>query len=66
MTEAEEYQIPSSANGFVPIDFSKIRVGVKTLSDATLKLGDLYRINPVLADKTQVLRAIHSCNYDKM
>jgi len=52
MTEAEEYQIPSSANGFVPIDFSKIRVGVKTLSDATLKLGDLYRINPVLADKT--------------
>jgi len=35
----------------VPVDFSKIRVGVKSLSDATLKLGDLRKINPTLADK---------------
>jgi hypothetical protein len=42
----------------VPVDFAKIRVGVKSLSDATLKLGDLRKINPTLADKEQVLRAI--------
>ena len=44
---------------FVPIDFSKVRIGVKTVSDAILKLGDLKKVNPTLGDKVNVLRAIH-------
>ena len=44
------------------IDFNKIKVGAKTLDDAILKLGDLKNINPRLADKETVLRAIN--NYD--
>jgi len=64
--ETEEYQIPESANGYVPIDFSKIRVGVKTLSDAVYKLGDFQRINPRLADKRQVLEAIHYGDLERM
>lgn len=41
------------------IDFSKIKVGAKTLNDAILKLGELKKVNPRLADKPTVLRAIH-------
>lgn len=45
-----------------PIDYSKIKVGAKTLEDATLDIGSLRKINNNLADKYTVLRAID--NYD--
>ena len=32
-------------------DFSKIRVGIKTLDDATVNLGTYKRINPNFGDK---------------
>ena len=66
MIGTEDYQIPSQATGYVPVDFAKIRVGVKSVSDAILKLGDLRRINPQLADKEQVLRAIHYGDLNRM
>ena len=66
MIETEDYQIPEDATGYIPIDFSKIRVGVKTLSDAVYKLGDFQRVNPRLADKRQVLEAIHYGDLRKM
>ena len=62
----EDNQIPDQATGYIPIDFSKVRVGVKTVSDAILKLGDLRRTNPFLADKQQVLNAIHYGDLDRM
>ena len=40
------------------LDFSKIKVGAKTLDDAVLQLGGLKKANPRLADKATVLRAI--------
>ena len=43
-----------------PVDFSKIKVGLKTLDDAVLILGDLKRANPRLADKEFVLQAIQN------
>ena len=66
MIGTEDYQIPSQATGYVPVDFAKIRVGVKSVSDAILKLGDLRRINPQLADKEQVLKAIHYGDLNRM
>ena len=66
MIGTEDYQIPSQATGYVPVDFAKIRVGVKSVSDAILKLGDLRRVNPQLADKEQVLRAIHYGDLERM
>lgn len=59
----EESQLGSD---FVPVDFSKIRIGVKSISDATLKLGDLKKISPTLANKQNVLRAIHCGDVEKM
>lgn len=46
----------------VPIDFSKIKVGAKTLDDAVLELGLYKKVNPRLSDKQYVLKAIE--NYD--
>lgn len=44
------------------LDYGKIRVGAKTLDDAILDLGTYKKVNPRLADKEKVLRAID--NYD--
>ena len=51
-----------NGTGAPSIDFNKIRVGAKVLEDAVLDLGNLKKINPELADKDNVLRAIN--NYD--
>lgn len=50
----------------LPIDFSKIKLGVKTLNDAVLSLGEYKRINPRLGDKETVLRAISTYDVQKM
>ena len=43
---------------YAPIDFSKIRIGVKSLDDAVLNLGTYKKVNSRLADKTYVTRAL--------
>lgn len=50
----------------IPIDFSKIKIGIKTLDDAVLTLGSFKKINPRLADKKEVLQAIDRCNILKL
>ena len=55
-----------SPSPYISTDFSKIRVGIKTLDNAILELGDFKKINPRLGDKKEVLRAINSCDYDAM
>ncbi len=66
MIETEDYPIPNEANNYVPIDFSKVKIGIKPVSDTILKLGDLRKSNPALADKQQVLRAIRYGDLEKM
>ena len=66
MIGTEDYQIPNQATGYVPVDFSKIKIGIKPVSDAIFKMGDFRKVNPLLADKEQVLRAIHRYDLDKM
>lgn len=41
------------------LDFSKLRIGVKALDDAIVNLSPLKRLNPKLADKKAILRAIN-------
>lgn len=48
------------------IDFSKIKVGAKTLDDAILDLGSLKKVNASMADKNYILRAIDQSNYEEM
>ena len=48
------------------LDFSKIKVGMQTLQDATLDVGILKRIDPRLGDKKTVLKAIHQNDLETM
>lgn len=56
------YQEGKTGYQGMPLDFSKIRVGTQTLEDAILDLSVYKKINPRLANKTDILRAID--NYD--
>lgn len=49
-----------SSGSFGAIDFSKIKVGIRTLEDAVINVGDYSRINPRLGNKEEVLRAINN------
>lgn len=51
---------------YTPIDFSKIKVGVKMLDDAVLSLGQYKRMNPRLGDKKEILQAMNSGDLNKM
>ena len=54
--------INSGYQGHPVVDFNSIKLGAKVLDDAVLDLKLLKNINPRLADKSTVFRAIH--NYD--
>lgn len=43
---------------YAPIDFSKIRMGIKTLDDAIVSYGTYNKISATLGNKQHVLRAI--------
>ena len=52
--------------GFNPVDFSKIKVGIRNLDDAILDIGTYKKINPHFGDKKEVLRAIENCDYETL
>ena len=59
---SEEYS-PDRRN----LDFSKVKVGLKTLEDAVLtNSGDLKKVNSKCANKEAVLKAIDSYDYPLM
>ena len=47
-------------------DFSKIKVGLKTLDDAILELGDYKKLDTRYGSKDSVMRAIYECDYATM
>ena len=51
---------------YQPTDFSKIKVGLKTLDDAILELGDYSRLDKRFGSKDAVMQAIYNCEYDTM
>lgn len=51
---------------YVPTDFSKIKVGLQTLQDATIDVGIYKRISPQLADKENILKAISQNDLETM
>jgi hypothetical protein len=48
------------------VDFSKIKIGVKSLDNAILEADNYKRLNPKLGDKAEVLRAIMNGDYETM
>lgn len=64
MNIMEDIDEPFSPHNIV--DFSKIKVGLKTLQDAVVDLNNYKKLNPRLGDKEEVLRAINNSDYDTM
>ena len=58
--------IKDASDNYVSPDFSKIKLGLQTLDDAVLSLGDYKKINPRWGDKRQVLKAINTHNIEAM
>lgn len=58
--------LPTGYQGLPVLDFKKIKIGAKTLDDAIIKLGDFNKVNPRLANKCEVLRAIDTYNLKTM
>lgn len=57
---------PVDAPAIGPVQFSKIRVGIRTLEDAVMDLGTLKKINSSYGDKEFVLKAITQGKLDEM
>ena len=53
-------------NSFVPIDFSKIKVGAKTLEDAILDLGNYQKVDKRLARREAILKSLYDNDYAEM
>lgn len=51
---------------YSPKDFSKIKVGIKTLDDAIVTFGDLVKASPRLASKENVIKAINNNDLSEM
>ena len=49
----------NDSSRYVETDFSKIRVGIKTLQDAVYNVNTFSKINKNFGDKQFVLKAIH-------
>ena len=47
-------------------NYSKMRVGLRTLDDASIKLGTLQKVNPQYSDKAYILNAIKMHDYDTL
>lgn len=55
-----------SEKEFVPIDFSKIKIGIKTVQDAILDTSSLKKANGRLANKDFILQVTQNNDYNSM
>ena len=55
-----------SQNAFTPVDFSKIKVGAKSLEDAILDLGSYQQVDRRLAKKEAILKSLYNNDYEEM
>ena len=56
----------NSFDNFAPVDFSKIKIGAKTLEDAILDLGSYNKVDQRLTQKESILRALYDNDYIEM
>ena len=56
----------ASQNSFVPVDFSKIKVGTKTLEDAILNLGNYRRADTRFVNRDSIFKAMLNRDYEEM
>jgi hypothetical protein len=62
----EDLVYDASQNSFVPVDFSKIKVGTKTLEDAILNLGNYRRADNRFVNRDNIFKAMQNRDYEEM
>lgn len=63
----QNYMIDTQKKTSTPIDFNKIKIGLKTINDATYTQGDYKSLSSrVLGDKARILKAIEDRDYSTM
>lgn len=60
------FKMQSYGDGPSTVDFNRVKVGVKSLDDATLNLGSIKKVNSSMADKAKILSAIENRDYDEL
>lgn len=53
-------------NNFASIDFTKIKVGAKTLEDAILDLGSFQKVDKHYSRKEAILKSLYDNDYAEM
>lgn len=53
-------------NSFVPVDFSKIKVGAKALEDAILDLGNYQKVDKRFTRRDLILKSLYDNDYAEM
>ena len=66
MTFRDSAPETESQEGFVPVDFSKIKIGAKTVDDAVLELGNYKGMDKRLVDKKSIMSSLQNRNYAEM
>lgn len=51
---------------YTPTDYSKIKVGMQTLQDATINIGQFQKVDPRLSNKVEILKAIATNDLNTM
>lgn len=64
--EAEDINLNDALKNNIPIDYSKIKVGIQDLKDAVYTYGSLKQVSSDLADKKKILEAIKNRDYSTM
>ena len=62
----EKLAYDASQNSFIPVDFSKIKVGTKTLDDAILNLGNYRRADTRFVNRDSIYKAMLNRDYEEM
>jgi hypothetical protein len=52
----------NNSNPFIPVDFSKIKVGAKILDDAILELGNYQMVDKRFTKKDFILKSLYDNN----
>ena len=55
-----------SQKSFIPVDFSKIKIGTRTLDDAILDLGNYQKVDKKLTRKESIIKALYDRNYSEL
>lgn len=66
MSFADSTSNSETQNNFTPVDFSKIKVGVKTLEDAILDLGNYQKVDKRFTRRDLIFKSLYDNDYAEM